>query len=584
MVGLDRVCSLLPNHVDGVLDAAVGNDGNHGSVGNTQVLNTVDLELGVHDTLLDVFGQSRRTAGVERGLATVENRTLHLRVRFQGHIPGVLGLDERAEGFGFDEDVVAEADTLAHGKDVEVVGEEVEVDVGLLEGVGAVEGHRARFGDRAHQVDDNGQVLALLGRREMPLEGAAEHADEVQLEVGLALRGEGVLATVGGLGLAVFLVLLEVVIDPGEADQLEKTGPGGTGVVLLVGLDGGLVLGGLAQEDVVHTVTILDLEDKWHTRVVDEVLADVAGVDDGVDAVALQLAGGAHAAQHEQLGGLEDPLGQDDLTAGVEVQLIARGVNDGHAPADAVRVVDDEALGVHFRNDGDVGLVLHEEEAARPHTLVDTVGAVGEAIHFTVIDVLRDGTAFLRPRLGDGFTERLHLIEKLSVGDVDGAPRTDLRELLGVQIPVVVVGCALTEVRHEGVPGPFLASVFLPPVKGRLAAGHPGEVVQRRAPTKRLTPRVGLLDAFVVVTLDQGGLVRPVVLAVPELHGFRGRGDLLVLMGVANTSLDDEDGHIGVFGQTTSDSVTSGTTAHDDEVIVGVVLGRCHGGGEDHNE
>ena len=276
MISLDSIRSLLANHVDGVLNTAVGNDRNHGSISNTQVLDTVDLELGIHDTLLDALGQPRGTTGVERGLATVENRALHLLVGLKGHLPWVLGINERAERFSLGEQVVGEADALAHGDDVEVVGEEVEVDVGLLEGVGAVEGDRSGFGDRAHQVDDNGQVLALLGSREMPLEGAAKHADKVELKVRLALGTEGVFTAVGSLGSAVFLVFLKVVVDTGEADQLEETGTDGTGVVLFVGADGGLVLGALAQEDIVHTKAILDLEDERHTWVVDEVLADVA--------------------------------------------------------------------------------------------------------------------------------------------------------------------------------------------------------------------------------------------------------------------------------------------------------------------
>lgn len=580
MISLDSVRSLLTNHVNGVLNTAVGNDGNHGSIGNTQVLDTVDLELRVHDTLLDALRQPRCTTGVERGLATVENRALHLLVGLERHLPRVLGLDERTERFSLGEHVIGEADALAHGDDVEVVDEEVEVDVGLLEGIGAVEGDRAGLGDRAHQVDDDSQVLALFGSGEMPLEGAAEHADKVELEVRLALGREGVFATVGGLGCAVFFVFLKVVVDTGEADQLEETGTDGTGVVLFVGVDGGLVLGAFAKENIVHAEAILDLEDERYTRVVDEVLADVARVDNGVDAVALQLAGRTNTAEHEQLRGLEDTLGQDDLAAGIEVQFIASGVDDSHTLADAVGIVDDEALGVHLRHYGDIGFVLHEEETTRPHTLVDTVGAVGKTIHLTIIYILCDGMAFLGPGLADCIPERLHIIEKLSMGDVDGAiTGADLREFFGVPTQVIVIGCTLTEVRHKGVPGPFLTSVFLPPVECRLAPRHPGEVVQRRATTEGLATSVGLLDPFVVVTLDHRGLVRPVVLAVSKLHGFRGRGDLLNLLGVTDTSLDDEDGHIGVFGQTTSDGVTSSTTAHNDEVVVGVVLGRCHCGG-----
>lgn len=578
MVRLERIRSLLTNHVDGVLDPTVRDHRDHGSVRNTQITNAVNLQLGVHDTLFDALRQSGRATRVERRLAAVQHGALHLLVRLERHVPGILSLDERAEGLSLSEDVIGEADTLAHRENVEVVGEEVEVDVCLLEGVCAVEGDGARLGDGAHQVDDYGDVLALLGGGEVPLEGTAEHADEVQLEVRLALWREWVLATVGCLGLAVLLVLFEVVVDTGEADQLEQAGAGGAGVVLLVGLDGGFVLGALAQQDVVHAVAILDLEHKRDTWVVNEVLADVARVDNSVDAMAVQLAGGADTAKLEQLGGLEDTLGQDNFAASVEDQLFASGVIDDHTAADAIGVVDDEALGAHLRDDGDIGLVLQEEITARPHTLIDRVGAVGETEHLTVVDIFSDGVTLLGPGLTDGFTEGLHVIEQLSVGDVDRATTgANLGQVLWIPAQVVVVGGTLPEVRHKRIPGPFLASIFFPSVEGRLAAGHPGEVVQRRATTQSLTASVGLLDTLVVVALDHGGLVGPVVIAVPELHGYGGRGDLLNLLRVANTSLDDEHGHIGVFGQTTGDGVTSSTTAHDDEVIVGVVLGRHYG-------
>ena len=50
MVSLDHVGTLLSNHVDRVLDAAVRDDGHDGSIDNTEVLDAVDLELGIIDS------------------------------------------------------------------------------------------------------------------------------------------------------------------------------------------------------------------------------------------------------------------------------------------------------------------------------------------------------------------------------------------------------------------------------------------------------------------------------------------------------------------------------------------------------
>ena len=57
---------------------------------------------------------------------------------------------------------------------------------------------------------------------------------------------------------------------------------------------------------------------------VEQMLADVARVDDRGDTVFGQLAGGTDAAEHEQLGALEDPLGEDNFAGGVEVDLAPR--------------------------------------------------------------------------------------------------------------------------------------------------------------------------------------------------------------------------------------------------------------------
>ena len=306
---------------------------------------------------------------------------------------------------------------------------------------------------------------------------------------------------------------------------------------------------------------------------VDQVLANMTRVDNSVNAVLLQLASGTHTTQHEELGGFEDSLGEDNLAAGEEAQLIARSINDRHTLTGTVRVVDDEALGVHLGDNGDVGLVLHKQETARTHTLVDAVTAVGETVHLTIIDVLGDRLASSSPGLGDSIAERLHLVQELSVRDVDGSTRANLLQVLVIQTLVVMVGGTFAEVGHQGVPGPFLAPKFLPPVECGLAARHPGEVVQRRATTKGLATSVGLLDPFVVVPFDHRGLVRPVVLTVSQLHGLRRRGDHLDLLRVADTCLNDKYSHVGVFGQTTGDGVTGGTTANNDEVIVGTVLG-----------
>lgn len=563
---LDHVGTLLANHVDRVLDSAVGDDGHDGGVNDTQVLDTVDLEGRVDDTLLNVLGETGTAARVEGSLASVEDDAAHLLVVVEGHVPGVLVDNEVLEALALGQEVVAEADTLAHGDDVELALEEVEVDVGVVQVVVAGQGDLTRLGDGSHQVDDDGGVSADLGDGVVPLEGTSEDGDKVQLEVRLAIGAERILTTVGLDGGAVDGVLGKVLVDTGEADHLEEARANRAGEVLVVGgvgLDVGLVL---AEDGVVHAVLVLDLEDEGHSRVVNQVLTNVAGVDNALNVVLGQLASGTDTAEHEQLRASVDTLRQDDFAVGVEAELLAVGTDNGDTPAGAVGVVDEELLGVHLGEDGDVGLVLEEEEAAVSLALVDGVGAVVQANHLTVVDVLSQGLAHGGPGLGEGITEGSHLREELGVGDIDGTASANLGQLRVVEALVVVVGDTLAQVGDKRVPSPLLTTILSPHVKGRLASGDPSEVIKRRAATEDLATGVGLLDTLVVVTLDNGGLVGPVMLAATEVHGVGGGHDLLQLLGVGNTGLDDEDADIGVLSETTGNGVTGSAATDDDEV------------------
>lgn len=46
VVSLDQVGALLANHIEGVLDAAVGDDWDNRTVDDPEILNPVDLSLG----------------------------------------------------------------------------------------------------------------------------------------------------------------------------------------------------------------------------------------------------------------------------------------------------------------------------------------------------------------------------------------------------------------------------------------------------------------------------------------------------------------------------------------------------------
>lgn len=65
MVTLNSIGTLLRNHVNGVLNPTVGNDRDTRRVDYTKVLDAVNLEAGIHHTLLDVLGQAGGAARME---------------------------------------------------------------------------------------------------------------------------------------------------------------------------------------------------------------------------------------------------------------------------------------------------------------------------------------------------------------------------------------------------------------------------------------------------------------------------------------------------------------------------------------
>lgn len=65
LLGVMHIVShLLGNHVNRVLDAAVGNDWNDGSINDAEVVDAKHLELGVDRAMLNVLAETRSAAGI----------------------------------------------------------------------------------------------------------------------------------------------------------------------------------------------------------------------------------------------------------------------------------------------------------------------------------------------------------------------------------------------------------------------------------------------------------------------------------------------------------------------------------------
>ncbi|KAG8405466.1 hypothetical protein J3459_011977 [Metarhizium acridum] len=83
VVALDGIAALLSNHVDRVLNSAVENHGNNRCINETEILDSVDLEVGVDDALLDILGQTSSATGAEREIVGVQFRKMGAEGRCQ---------------------------------------------------------------------------------------------------------------------------------------------------------------------------------------------------------------------------------------------------------------------------------------------------------------------------------------------------------------------------------------------------------------------------------------------------------------------------------------------------------------------
>lgn len=111
----------------------------------------------------------------EASLRALEDHFDHSLVGRPWHGPRVITLDDVLHPLSVHDDVINEANTFPQGNEVQLVGEEIDVDLGLIQGVCRVQRNRAILRKRTQQIDDDSEVVALRGRGEVPLEGVAEH-------------------------------------------------------------------------------------------------------------------------------------------------------------------------------------------------------------------------------------------------------------------------------------------------------------------------------------------------------------------------------------------------------------------------
>lgn len=113
-----------------------------------------------------------------------------------------------------------------HGCQIKVAREEVDVNVGLLKGVGLLQRDSSVVRKGLQQINNNSYAVVVSGRRGIVLlEIIVEHWDKVNLKVRLPPWTKGVDVAVGLLVLDVLGHLLEVVVDAMKSGRPRRQHP-----------------------------------------------------------------------------------------------------------------------------------------------------------------------------------------------------------------------------------------------------------------------------------------------------------------------------------------------------------------------
>src|SRR6267154_2221982 len=114
---------------------------------------------------------------------------------------------------------------------------------------------------------------------------------------------------------------------------------------------------------------------------IEKVLTNVPAVHNDGDTVLLEFWCRTNTREHEELGGLEDTLRDDDFVLGGQGKLLSsRGVNYLDTRAHLRGGIDNEFFGLDGRENSDVGFSVQVQEASLASSLVDSVQAVCETM------------------------------------------------------------------------------------------------------------------------------------------------------------------------------------------------------------
>ena len=411
---------------------------------------------------------------------------------------------------------------------------------------------------RRQVVEEHRRVLTGVGRTDLHVAaGVGVHRPDVHL-VAVALRRHAPVVPDGDRQEVEHEVrVVDVVVAPDEAAALEVVGGAQAATVdepLVPDLGAGAhPQTGCDRHRLLRRVLDVDLE------VVLEVRTDTRDIRDDVDAEGAQVVGVAHPGQLQELGRVDRPTAQDDLTGrDLTVQPATPSVVDADRAVALEPDAGDERQGV----DREVLPVPHRVQvgASGRQTAAPVEVAVEprEPLLPVAVDVVGQRVAGVLDGLEEGTEERV----------VGRTPLEDQRTLPAT--PVVGAGEAGLHPLEVGQ-----AVLVVPRLHARL--GAPALVVQRVAPledhpvdaagaAEHLAP--GVVDAAVVHVGLGVGLVLPVVEPVPDRDGqSSGHVDEGVDPEVGPTGFEDQDRGARVLRQAVGQRTSGGATAHDHHVV-----------------
>ena len=301
---------------------------------------------------------------------------------------------------------------------------------------------------------------------------------------------------------------------------------------------------------------------KPDAQVILQVLPDARQVLDHRNAVAAQFIRRADARQHQKLGRIHRPAGQDDFPAGAHHLPRA---TPGNLHADGTAALEQHAGGLGLGDDGQIAAPLgctKEGPGGGPAAII-LAGALIDPDPqqvFAIVEVGRMGQAHFLSRLDEDIDQRVGFGKILHI---QGAALA----MGGIGTALVMFGAH--EIGQDLVPRPAPAAALRPGVVIAAVAPDIDHAIDRRRPAQHLAARPE--QAAAVHMFLRLGLEIPVH-GFPADQHFHARRHMDEGIPVTAAGLEQGDFHRGIGRQAMGQDAAGRTGPHDHIIIHGRTL------------